>query len=417
MKTLKEQWEAAVEQLLSGLEERERLKKTQKLQEMYEEWKQLKGYEDRTKTSLKEQVIVQESEAHRKFQREDKKEVGFLARKKHDKEVKRLREEFHLWHSMAVSCVALVQMDRERQETEKKVEIKKSDLKEKEANKIQEGREIASIYPALPPTAPPPYAPPHTQLPVFEVQKGVLDMEQREGNRWKIKSGKLNLITENETEEREIARETAELMRTHREQAAQAEQKMAALEKELREQWNSVVQERTFQPGAQSTPGETLSSRFITVDETGSQIEVEEQGTYPVEIRGEMKVGKRMKEESRYNYSIQTPKKEQEEDEQECRELHLIRRVPNICPLVETSGKVEYKPWSFTDMGAILAKLPHITSGGGKWIGKVITLTQGHTLAIGDLRALLGQVLTVGQITEIEREAGTVGLYDDYPYC
>lgn len=160
---------------------------------------------------------------------------------------------------------------------------------------------------------------------------------------------------------------------------------------------------------AKNTPGETLRSRFIAVDETGSQIQVENQGTYPVEIRGEMRMGKRMREKSRYDSLIKTPKKEQEEDEQECRELHLILRVPNICPLVETSGKVEYKPWSFTDMGAILAKLPHITSGGGKWIGKVITLTQGHTLAIGDLRALLGQVLTVGQITEIEREAGTVG--------
>nr|XP_055050683.1 uncharacterized protein LOC129436522 [Misgurnus anguillicaudatus] len=414
MKTLKEQWEAAVEQLVSGLPEKARLKKIKKLQEMYEEWKQLKGYEDRTKISLKEHVIAQESEAHRKFQREDKKEVGFLARKKHEKEVKRLREEFHLWHSMAVSCVALVQLEKE---TEKKVELKKSDVKEKETNKIQEGREIASIYPVLPPTAPPPYAPPHTQLPVLEVQKGVLDMEQREGNRWKIKSGKLDLITEKEMEEREIARETAELMRTHREQAAQAEQRMAALEKEIREQWNSVAQERTFQPRAQSTPGETLSSRFITVDETGSQIEIENQVTYPVEIRGEMRMGTRRREESKYNSSIKTPKKEQEREEQEYRELGLIRGIPNMCPLVDTNGNLEYKPWSFTDMGAILAKLPHITSGGGKWIGKVISLTQGHTLAIGDLRALLGQVLTVGQITEIEREAGTVGIYDDHPYC
>lgn len=82
-----------------------------------------------------------------------------------------------------------------------------------------------------------------------------------------------------------------------------------------------------------------MRSRFITVDETGSQIQVENQGTYPVEIRGEMRMGKRMREKSRYDSLIETPKKEQERDEQECRELHLIRRVPNICSMVKNKWK------------------------------------------------------------------------------
>lgn len=43
-------------------------------------------------------------------------------------------------------------------------------------------------------------------------------------------------------------KERAELMRQYKELAVQAEQVKAALEKEIREQWNSVVQEKTFQP-------------------------------------------------------------------------------------------------------------------------------------------------------------------------
>lgn len=49
-------------------------------------------------------------------------------------------------------------------------------------------------------------------------------------------------------EAKEKERERAELMRQYKELAVQAEQVKAALEKEIREQWNSVVQEKTFQP-------------------------------------------------------------------------------------------------------------------------------------------------------------------------
>ncbi len=45
-------------------------------------------------------------------------------------------------------------------------------------------------------------------------------------------------------------------------------------------------------------------------------------------------------------------------------------------------------------MTAVLAKLPPITSGGGRWLTKLMALCHGTTLAVGDLRCLLGQIFT-----------------------
>ncbi|KAL1281680.1 hypothetical protein QQF64_000483 [Cirrhinus molitorella] len=122
-----------------------------------------------------------------------------------------------------------------------------------------------------------------------------------------------------------------------------------------------------------------------------------------VMITGKMTI----ENEGRSRYYLRSEAKKIE-NEKEATTLEL--------PLVMRNNQPEYQPWSFADKGAILTKLPHITEGGGRWLNKVLTLTQGHRLALGDMRALLGQVVSAGQLTEIENDAGTRTRVAETPY-
>ncbi len=82
-------------------------------------------------------------------------------------------------------------------------------------------------------------------------------------------------------------------------------------------------------------------------------------------------------------------------------------------PLVQGNRGVKYQPWSHSDMTAVLAKLPPITSGGGRWLTKLMALCHGTTLAVGDLRCLLGQILMPSQMRDFEKKADIEGADND----
>ncbi|XP_057182547.1 uncharacterized protein LOC130549359 [Triplophysa rosa] len=83
--------------------------------------------------------------------------------------------------------------------------------------------------------------------------------------------------------------------------------------------------------------------------------------------------------------------------------------MPQIqAPLVTRAGGNRlYQPWSHSDMTAIASKLPPITSGGSRWLSKLTALSHGTDLALGDLRCLLGQILTASQMQNLELDAQT----------
>ncbi len=82
-------------------------------------------------------------------------------------------------------------------------------------------------------------------------------------------------------------------------------------------------------------------------------------------------------------------------------------------PLVQGNQGPKYQPWSHSDMTAVLAKLPPISSGGGRWLTKLMALCHGTTLAVGDLRCLLGQIFTASQMRDFEKNAEIEGA-DNY---
>ncbi|MGL5119157.1 MAG: hypothetical protein ACRC7H_08135, partial [Plesiomonas shigelloides] len=84
--------------------------------------------------------------------------------------------------------------------------------------------------------------------------------------------------------------------------------------------------------------------------------------------------------------------------------------------LVSNQGVTKYQPFSHSDMTAVLAKLPPITSGGSRWLTKLHALCHGTTLAVGDIRSLLGQIFTVSQMADFEQNAGIVIVGHSIPY-
>lgn len=86
-------------------------------------------------------------------------------------------------------------------------------------------------------------------------------------------------------------------------------------------------------------------------------------------------------------------------------------------PLITKGGARDvYQPFSFTDMGYILDKMPNPTEGEGAWMSKFCQLTMGQKLAMGDWRAIIGNQLGKHEITESENAAQTATLTDCSPF-
>ncbi len=85
-------------------------------------------------------------------------------------------------------------------------------------------------------------------------------------------------------------------------------------------------------------------------------------------------------------------------------------------PLLMGNQGPKYQPWGQSDMTTVLAKLPPITSGGGRWLTKLMALCHGTTLAVGDLRCLLGQIFTASKMRDFEIDACMTGSPNSDPY-
>ncbi|XP_041434794.1 uncharacterized protein LOC121399055 isoform X1 [Xenopus laevis] len=62
-------------------------------------------------------------------------------------------------------------------------------------------------------------------------------------------------------------------------------------------------------------------------------------------------------------------------------------------PLMHTTKGLKYVPWNFADVEGIIRALPPLLRGADPWISKFEILTAGMSLCLGDLKALLAQIL------------------------
>ncbi|XP_064814300.1 uncharacterized protein LOC135529541 [Oncorhynchus masou masou] len=94
----------------------------------------------------------------------------------------------------------------------------------------------------------------------------------------------------------------------------------------------------------------------------------------------------------------------QERREKEIRE----REQASQMPLRPTPGGTheDYQPWKMTDLTTLMEQMPSLHGGASAWLLQLQTLTSGHRLALGDLRALLARATDHTTMTVLVRDAG-----------
>ncbi|XP_053335814.1 glutamic acid-rich protein-like [Clarias gariepinus] len=90
------------------------------------------------------------------------------------------------------------------------------------------------------------------------------------------------------------------------------------------------------------------------------------------------------------------------------------------CPLIVKGTALHYVPWSFMDVTGLISRLPDLCEGAQRWITQFEEKTMGHQLALGDIKAILGQTIGKNKTTEVLQEAGMPpeaedARYDHYP--
>ena len=81
------------------------------------------------------------------------------------------------------------------------------------------------------------------------------------------------------------------------------------------------------------------------------------------------------------------------------------RREKRVFPVILKGGRPQYIPWSGQDLPNLINELPNILDGAGRWIGQLEAGMVGKRMALGDVKALLTQVLGMDQMAEVMRRA------------
>ncbi|XP_048045690.1 uncharacterized protein LOC125267784 [Megalobrama amblycephala] len=76
------------------------------------------------------------------------------------------------------------------------------------------------------------------------------------------------------------------------------------------------------------------------------------------------------------------------------------------CPILIRGRQGQYVPWARQDLEGLVARLPDIHEGAGKWIRLLEKETMGKILAIGDVKALLARCVGGAKTNEIFEAAG-----------
>ncbi|XP_057194085.1 uncharacterized protein LOC130556800 [Triplophysa rosa] len=76
------------------------------------------------------------------------------------------------------------------------------------------------------------------------------------------------------------------------------------------------------------------------------------------------------------------------------------------CPILIKGRQAQYVPWGSQDLDGLVARLPDLHEGAGKWIKMVEDETTGKLLALGDIKALLAKCVGSSKMNELLRAAG-----------
>ena len=83
-----------------------------------------------------------------------------------------------------------------------------------------------------------------------------------------------------------------------------------------------------------------------------------------------------------------------------------ITEVDVMMPLLIKGNVTHYQPWGHSDLDGLIFRLPILQEGAGIWIGKLESEMVGKRLAVGDIKALLSQILTRETTTSLLNKVG-----------
>ncbi|XP_048034382.1 trichohyalin-like [Megalobrama amblycephala] len=84
----------------------------------------------------------------------------------------------------------------------------------------------------------------------------------------------------------------------------------------------------------------------------------------------------------------------------------MLQKKNKQLPILIKGEQAQYVPWAGQDLEGLIARLPDIHEGAGKWIRLLEAETMGKILAIGDIKALLAKSVGGAKTNEILEDAG-----------
>lgn len=83
------------------------------------------------------------------------------------------------------------------------------------------------------------------------------------------------------------------------------------------------------------------------------------------------------------------------------REKGTLRSQAKQLPVLIKGTQGQYVPWATQDLEGLIARLPDVHEGAGKWIQTSEEETIGKLLAVGDIKAILAKILGGTKLEEI----------------
>ncbi|XP_057196490.1 uncharacterized protein LOC130558213 [Triplophysa rosa] len=352
-----------------------------------------------------------EKKAHSKLRRhiDEKDKVKWYNSGKHGSEEENLKKKLRVWTRVALTTTAL--SSQKPQSRERKQEVNSSAARERNEENTVSTQTIlcsaprktqpTSLYPTL--SHPPSYEPPKQQV-VMTINGGEMDVAVGE------MTGEIDRIRKEFDELKTAVNKGVE------DTLVKARRVMEEVERTRHEQ------EESEKGDNENTEEDIIFAKLINTSTPNPQAGTNMlTGPIPVQFAGKMTLGEPIAHRLRSRKQPGHPDHEEEKEERE----HYLNydpsrqlQVPQMqAPLMHRpGGNSQYQPWSHSDMTAIASKLPPITSGGSRWLSKLTALSHGTDLALGDLRCLLGQILTASQMQNLELDANTMYVANEIPF-
>lgn len=308
------------------------------------------------------------SEVHRckkkkeKLERENSEASGLMVKRKYRNKLPNLETEYKEWFNLAVLAQGLAHLLADN----------KPHPDEKQA-----------------PRDPPPYTQPN-MCPLYSVDAGIVQVTPGPSLGSSISTGSpyatLSRTLSSMSTDELITVDATGFSTQGMTAMSTPKQKMSEVKKDL------PPPQLTPQTHEYSTPNSgqpplappTLTSHDSCSSNTSSSLAVSQAPWVP-DLSGPLKISSTL-----YTSPV-TPHPLVDSHPEENDEPRPISRVSPCYPLINAGTHYKYKPFALGDIQALVDKLPPLTDGGRKWLTAVGSLTQGTTLAVGDVRALLGR--------------------------